>query len=295
IAYAIKSYINGTNLSKFIKRRRNETLVHLFNTFHTQKINVFFDESGKGKQRPNLLGALSIPQKVYGCDDFKYMNWFLKRQKLNIHWKNYNGSKLDKSNIQNLIEIFVLYKDYIKLNIINYHDGFLSSQPLFNQNDLNATIYSKLPERLIYGLIRGYGSEATVSADIYIDKATEYKRMKLNETLVTDLNSQSLYRGEKFIANKCEMLPKNTEVGLELTDVLLGMIRTIILNPKINEKTGNSTKAKVFLTVELLENEEVKKILSSIKYYEWRGHKQLTQINFEDYIFSFLLVHQFKI
>ncbi|MEH7105096.1 hypothetical protein AB0R72_21770 (plasmid) [Bacillus velezensis] len=266
---------------------------HLFNTFHTKQINVFFDESGKGiKQRPNLLGSLSIPKKVYECDDIKYMNWFLRKGKLNIHWKNYNGGHMDKANIKNLIEMFINYKDFIKLNVINYHYGFLTSQPLFAQKDLEATIYSKLPERLIYGLIRGYGSEATVSADIYIEAANEYDRINLSETLVTDLNSQSLYRGEKFIANSCEMLPKNTEVGLELTDVLLGLIRTIIQNPAI-DKAGRSAREKVNLTVDLLENQELKHILGDIKYYEWRGHKQLTKINFMDYIYSFLLQHHF--
>ncbi|MCY8867350.1 hypothetical protein MOD76_19775 [Bacillus spizizenii] len=266
---------------------------HLFNTFHTKKINVFFDESGKGiKQRPNLLGSLSIPKKIYECDDIQYMNWFLRKKTFHIHWKNYNGGRMDKANIQNLIELFITYKDLIKLNIINYHYGFLSSQPLFEQKDVEATIYSKLPERLIYGLIRGYGSEATVSADIYIEAASEYERIKLNETLVTDLNSQSLYRGEKFITTSCEMLPKNTEVGLELTDVLLGLIRTIIQNPDI-EGAGRSTKEKVNFTVELLQDKGLKNILSDIKYYEWRGHKQLTQINFIDYIDSFLLQHHY--
>lgn len=56
---------------------------HLFNTFHTREINVFFDESGKGDDRPNLLGALSIPKKIYEQDDIQYMNYFLKKK---IFW-----------------------------------------------------------------------------------------------------------------------------------------------------------------------------------------------------------------
>lgn len=262
---------------------------HLFNTFYTREMNVFFDESGKENDRPNLLGALSIPKKIYEADDIRYMNSFLKKKIVKFHWKQYNGNKNAKENIINLMEMFVLHKEFIKLNIINYHYGFLKGQELFSKKDRDDTIYSKLPERLIYGLIRGYGSDMRVSSTIYIDKSTEYETLELDKTLISTLNSHSLYRGEKFYAKECFMYPKNAEIGLELTDVLLGMVRTIIKNPVITNDTSKIEREKVSLTLELLNNKEFKEIFSNIKYYEWRGNKELNGVDFSDYIYAFLI------
>lgn len=265
---------------------------HLFSTFHKKKINVFFDESGKIGQRPNLLGAISIPKKIYQCDDIQELNKSLQDKEIKIHWKQYNGFIPYKKNITNMINIFSKYRDFIKLNIINYHHGFLNSQQLFEKEHQEHTIYSKFPERIIYGLIRGYGSETAIEADIFIDKATEYERIGLKDTILNTLNAHSLYRGEKFVAKDCFLYPKNTEIGLELIDVLLGLMRIIITNTSPQD-LSNSEKAKVALTIELLENEELKNLLSEVKYYEWRGHNQLTRIDFIDYIYSFLLQHKF--
>ncbi|MGH1329127.1 DUF3800 domain-containing protein [Bacillus pretiosus] len=262
---------------------------YLFQNFSDQEINVFLDESGKKKDRPNLMGALSIPKAIYNKDDIQYMNYFLKKELFKIHWKNFNGNTYVEENIKNLITVFSMYEEYIRLNVINYNYGFLKAHDLFSEDDINKTIYTKFPERLIYGLIRGYGSEMSLSADIFIDKANEYIGMNLEEVIIATLNTQSLYRGEKFYAKYCEMLPKNSEVGLELTDVLLGLIRTIIRNPTIQLSTSKIEREKVRLTAELLQNDALKKILKNMKYYEWRGNKELNKINFHDYIQAFLI------
>lgn len=262
---------------------------HLFNTFHTQEIHVFFDESGKESDRPNLLGSLSIPKKIYEQKEIQCMNESLRANQFKIHWKNYNGNSFVKEKIVELIDLFIQYEEYIKFNVINYHYGFLKDQQSFTKQDRDIAIYSKFPERLIYGLIRGYGSETHIIANIFIDKSTEYEKLKLDETLISTLNSQSLYRGEKFYAQDCEMLPKNSEIGLELIDVLLGIIRTIIINPQITEMSSKIKQAKVSLTTELLKNTKLIQTLSGLKYFEWRGNPRLTQIDFLDYIHAFLI------
>lgn len=262
---------------------------NLFNSFHTQEVSVFFDESGKESDRPNLLGSLSIPKKIYEQSEIQTMNNNLRANQFKIHWKNYNGNSFVKGKIVELVELFIRYEEFMKFNVIDYHYGFLKDQQSFTKQDRDMTIYSKFPERLIYGLIRGYGSETHVVANIFIDKSTEYEKLKLNETLISTLNSQSLYRGEKFYAEDCVMLPKNSEIGLELIDVLLGIIRTIIKNPHVTDMTSKVERAKVFLTTELLNDVELKRVLSEIKYFEWRGNPRLTQINFLDYIHAFLI------
>lgn len=262
---------------------------HLFQSFSKHEINVFFDESGKGMDRPNLLGALSIPRKSYESDDMQYINHFLRKKVFKIHWKNYNGDLQAKRNIEYLIDTLLLYKQLVKLNIINYHYGFLKGDEHYSQLERETVIYSKFPERLIYGLIRGYGNEMRVVSNIYIDKSTEYERLQLDQILKTTLNSHSLYRGEKFYAQECIMYSKNKEIGLELTDILLGITRVIILNPFITENTGKITKAKINLVVELLQNKDFKALLENMKYYEWRGGHSLNQVHFSDYISSFLI------
>lgn len=39
---------------------------------------IFFDESGKGSVKPNLMGGLSIPYEIYFQDDFQLLTQKLR-------------------------------------------------------------------------------------------------------------------------------------------------------------------------------------------------------------------------
>ncbi len=59
-------------------------------------------------------------------------------------------------------------------------------------------IYTKLPERILYGLLRHYGNNVYLEANIFIEYSTEYQKNELHKKVKEQLNIQSLYRGERF-------------------------------------------------------------------------------------------------
>ncbi|MFE0507139.1 hypothetical protein ACWF7H_20250 [Peribacillus butanolivorans] len=286
---------------------------HLFNTLSDKTIYVFFDESGKGNDRPNLMGSLSIPKDIYKQEIFSYYNYFLRKKEINLHWKKYRGEDIQRMNMVKAIELLFTFLPFIKLNVINYNSYYLKGRPNFTQKDIDNTIYTKFPERLIYGQIRGYGHEVTVNVEIFIDKANEYSGRKkkskklviedlgLNEQvneilnqeaiknslpvkMINTLNSQSMYRGENFYTNSCKMYPKNVEIGLELIDLFLGFVRIIIQNPN---PTSKGEQAKVEFIFDQLQNEDFCNFLENLTYFEWKGTQQLNKFDFKDYINAF--------
>ena len=101
------------------------------------------------------------------------------------------------------------------------------------------------------------------------------------------LNIQSLYRGEKFTINNCSTVPKHTEIGVELVDIILGIIRVILNFEKI-EKISKTYKAKVDLVNEILQIPNIYEFFASIKYFEWNSVNSLKEIKFKDYLDAYI-------
>ena len=98
------------------------------------------------------------------------------------------------------------------------------------------------------------------------------------------MNRQALSRGTNFEITKFEYKYKNEEIGVEFTDVILGVVRNII------ENKSSSTRArrKNCLIVEFLKNDEFNKFIRNIKYFEWNYSSSLTRVDFSDYVNIFL-------
>lgn len=45
------------------------------------KIEIFFDESGKNETKPMIMGAISIPEKIYLLDEVQAINKELQSKK----------------------------------------------------------------------------------------------------------------------------------------------------------------------------------------------------------------------
>ncbi len=244
------------------------------------KVNLFFDESGKDKKDTiKLMGSLMIPEKVYNCEDIVNLNNRLKKDDFKLHWTQYDGGKNESEIYKEIINVFSRYISLCGFNVIRYdYPEGVCKQKLDNM------IYSKLPERVMYGLLRYQGKGIEINADIYVEEATMYKSIKLHETLCREMNRQSLYRGTNFIINGFEYKKKNEEIGVELTDVLLGIIRNII----INRNESKRLKKKNMLITELLKNRKFNEFIRNIKYFEWNYSSRLNQIEFSDYVDIFL-------
>lgn len=247
----------------------------------SNNVKIFFDESGKQGDRPTTMGGLLIPSLVYDNKVIQNINDRLKSKEFELHWKNYSGHSEKGEVIKKVIQSIMKFSSLISFNIINYkkpNDKNIDTK-LFED-----MIYSKLPERILYGLLRNHGNNAKVDVDIFIEKATEYEKRNLKENISQQLNIQAMYRGQNYKINNCYYREKNEEVGVEVTDLLLGIIRTIILNKDNSNKLKNKNK----LIVELLKDENFYFFLSNINYFEWSNDTELSKIDFKYYIQLFL-------
>ncbi|WP_455543084.1 DUF3800 domain-containing protein [Intestinibacter sp.] len=243
------------------------------------KVNLFFDESGKNGDSIKTMGSLMIPEKVYNCSEIINFNKRLQENEFKLHWTQYNGGRKESEIYKEIIDTFSKYLSLCEFNVIRY-----DYPPDINKNKLDRMIYSKIPERVMYGLLRYQGKGINIHADIYVEDATMYNTIKLHETICDDMNRQSLYRGTNFTIDNFKYKHKNEEIGVEFTDVILGIIRNIIDNNNASKRAIN----KNLLIVEFLKNKEFNKFLRNVKFFEWNYSNSLTKVDFSDYINIFL-------
>lgn len=282
----------------------------------TELMNIFFDESGQDSDKPSTMGGLLIPSSVYKSAEMMNLNEKLKTKEIKLHWTEYTGDGKLRGNIKEAINVFSEFARYSKMNVINYNrstldwryklSGDLGSTKLSKrekQKTLNyATlmVYTKIPERIFYGLLRHFGKDLYIKTEIFIEKEGKYDKYGLENRLQENLNTQSLYRAEQFWVTNCEMVTKGEMIGVELVDLLLGIIRLILNNKPIpvgltveeySERKLKGLYMKTQLVIELLNNPLFYDFISNIKYYEWDSHKELSEVLFKDYLNMFMASH----
>lgn len=183
----------------------------------------------------------------------------------------------------------VLLFDQIEANsILTYNE---SNHDYF-EDMLRNMIYSKFPERIMYGILRFYTNNSKINASIYIEEATDYIQINLDKKLQEQLNEQAIYRGENFLVENCCYKKKTEIIGLEITDILLGITGNIIEDVSYsaleNNNKSNTKKAKEDLIVEILKNKSFYNFLSNINIFKWEGRSKLQTLNFEKYIKVYL-------
>ncbi|WP_077210395.1 DUF3800 domain-containing protein [Bacillus dakarensis] len=258
--------------------------------FTNHSIKVFFDESGKNQERPHLMAGILIPTQYYNTPAIQQLNEIIRNSKL--HWTDYNGDSQKRKKIWKILRTILQNEHLLKMNVISYDQSKieLNSKKLKHTypDIADQTIFMKFPERIIYGLLRGYGSHVHLDTQIFIEDDTTYHNSNydLRNQLFHQLNIQSIYRDERFTITEVDYLPKKTEVGIEITDILLGIVRTIIRN---DEPTTRSVREKNKFIISLLEAEpNFYQFLKSIKYFEWGNAHELLEVGFEGYLNIFM-------
>lgn len=270
--------------------------IHVLNT---EIMNIFFDESGRNNDKPTTMGGLLIPQKIYTAYEFNYLTEKLQSGKMKLHWTDYSGHAKTREDIIEAITLFSKFASYTKMNVISYNQALLNIRKrLSYEHDFSTLmIYTKIPERIFYGLLRNYGKDVYIKANIFIEEASRYIDFSLPTRITEQLNTQSLYRGEQFSVLDCTMHKKNEKIGIELVDLILGIMRTIITNPVIPSNLSNEElvaqglkkkKMKNDLVIQLLKINEFKEFLSNIRFFEWDSHKELSEVHFRDYLQLFM-------
>lgn len=259
-------------------KRGNITVTELINELESM---IFFDESGKKDDHPIMMGGLSIPKSIYSRDEFNNI------QGTKSHWVDFK----QKDTMRDLIKTISQFEELVKINVINYDytaieqatENFPEPQ---NKEFAMRTIYAKFPERIFYGLLRKNVKHISEVADVVIEKASEYEGY-VKDVVEKHLNVQAIYRGENFKVNSCHLKPKGTDVGLEITDLLLGIIRFIIKNePKTKSRRQEK---KIKFVIELLKNEPTYCLFSKrIKFFEWTKDNELREVDFNGYLKAFI-------
>lgn len=245
---------------------------------------ICFDESGKQSRDPiQLMGAISIPENIYRHSKFTDLHKL--NEVYNLHWKEYGGDGKNRNGIEKLFQYALPLAEYMQLNFIRYSRSLLAERAnIFldlggpKKEIVDDTIYAKLPERICYGLLRGYGEHNYIQATILIEDASEYRSRKLEQIIKNSLNSHSLYRGEDFIIRECGYRSKGQEVGIELTDILLGIVGVILDNPTVESR---KKKEKVDLILKLLKEHKLQPFLENLRLFELQQSDQLKEANIE--------------
>lgn len=271
-------------------------------------VQIFYDESGKQHEKIHFMGAILIPSRVYKeKNNHPELNSLIKEGSSPIHFTDYNGYGKSPERFKKLVSLALEHTAGMQFNVINYNISKIENiahpiKPVLN-DIVPMTIYNKLPERLIYGLLRKYGQHAYLDAMIHIEEDSSYNRESnsgpdktpainskdLRDTLLYQLNIQAVYRNESYKVSSVNFLTKRQEYGIELTDTLLGITRFIIEN---SLKDSSRINAKRKLIIELLETTNLKKfLLKNTRYYEWHYSDQLSPIPFSTYLNLFISTH----
>lgn len=188
------------------------------------------------------MGALAIPNDIYNLEDFNEITGKLRRNELKIHFTKFN--KKDTEDYTNLLVLLSKYAKYIRLNCILYKMSNYQNHPLY-AGYLDRMIYSKLPERAIYGVLRYFGSYSNINVTLYTEYSSQYENNRIASNLKRDLNIHSIYRNKSYKIIKSKLVKKNIEIGVEFTDLLIGILRFIILNAtEDRDSKTNKEKAK---------------------------------------------------
>ncbi|AZT91547.1 hypothetical protein ELD05_13630 [Caldicellulosiruptor changbaiensis] len=112
------------------------------------KVKIFLDESGiVREQKLGIMGALLIPEKVYNSRKFKELMDKFKINNITFHWNELSIHNQDK--YFDLLSSLTPFYKFIHANFLLYHYQNFRN---INDNEFKQMIYSKFPERVIYGL-----------------------------------------------------------------------------------------------------------------------------------------------
>ncbi|TCU79321.1 uncharacterized protein DUF3800 [Tissierella praeacuta] len=225
---------------------------------------VFFDESGKidrQKNKYSYYGALGIKKNQY-----EYINDILYQDEKNrreMHFQKFNLTDIDWY-LNVLFEVFnkATFNVYLvdRDKAINIADR-LSLSP----TKLRELLYIKIPERLIYGILRHLNDFYNVN--IYIDNCDEYDKYEIESKLEYQLNAQAVYRNKKYLINNVNQIDSKEDIILQATDVILGII-SFLVEKKYYSLKDNLTERDYNYITKNLNKDDKEVIVSNYSYNE---------------------------
>lgn len=262
------------------------------------KYNVFFDESEvKDLQLDmeiSLAGCLRAPQSLYSSTEIKSLTDELRRGSMKLHFSEYRKHDLKKYS-QALKRFFGENGKnikYLKFNLIAYtKDEYIRNHTAYSPANMRKMEYAKIPERVIYGSIRNISKYKPTEARLYIENSTEYSKIKLHKLLKEQLNVQSLYRNDNFTIETSLLYPKGKEIGIEMTDLILGIISVVMRNGESVDNTGEIISKRLFDKKKFIYSNKliIDPILKNVFYFEMNGVDRLTKREFIPFWNEFII------
>lgn len=239
-------------------------------------IKIFMDESGKDNHI-SLFGGVSIPTNKYNTLEIQRLNKKLINDDVHFHFTKY--SQYEYQSYFDLVHAFLSIADSISINIIAWKKNIFVQHSLL-QDLYGDMVYSKIPERVCYGLLRNHSNLVDISADLFIESSTEYRTRNLQETIKAQVNTHALYRYDSFRIKKSILAEKNEQIGLEFVDTLIGIIRFIMIHANVNDKSNrdsNTFKHKTYFIKSLLP--ELMVLMNKVNIFELTAQDHLTKIS----------------
>lgn len=262
------------------------------------KYNVFFDESEVESLRTNmaisLMGCLRVPGSLYSNPQIQNLTKQLRNGSMKLHFNEYNA-RFFKTYSQVLKEFFGENGEnvkYMKFNLIAYtKDEYINNHTAFTKTSMKRMEHAKIPERVIYGSIRNISKYKPTKVRLYIENSTEYSQFKLHNMLKEQLNVQALYRNDNFVIDTSLLYPKGKEIGIEITDMILGIISIVIRNGSSIDDTGRITSKKLYEKKNLIfkHKDLIESIFRNIYYFEMNGLDRLTRRDFTPFWNEFVI------
>lgn len=229
---------------------------------------IFYDESGKIDRNLNTdsyYGALGCTNKDY--NDIKS---YIK----NLEYKTeLHFTKFNLKHIERYLKVinYVFQKD-INLNV--YLVDIENAKNIANRLNLSMEklrelFYIKIPERLIYGILRDINEYRTVR--IIYDRCDEYENYNLKDMLSHQLNAQAVYRNLNCQITRIKDEDSKEESLLQVIDILLGIVTLLIEKKYYLLKETLESKAELEYILNLSSYSDEEKIFLKSCYSEKKG------------------------
>lgn len=226
---------------------------------------IFFDESGKIDRQTgkySYYGSLGIKKNQY-----EYINEALPKDenRRELHFQKFNLTDVD---IYLHVLSEVLDKAQFNVYLVDRDKALnIADRLLLSSTKLRELLYIKIPERLIYGILRHL--EDFYYVDIYIDKCDEYDEYNIKSKLEYQLNAQAVYRDKKYFIKNVTQIDSKNDIILQATDVILGIISFLIEEKYYSIKDNLTEKDFKYITDNITDDER-EVIISSYEYNEKR-------------------------
>lgn len=251
---------------------------------------IYFDESNK-LDSPNKKysyygaygGSLETMYKIT-----KSVREIFSRLKTRseLHFSTYDSSEYVKKYFQVLNH--VINKEIaMNILIVNNKDAAKSAEKMsIDIPNLRNLFYTKIPERLFYGLTRDLDNLQDVR--IKVDDATEYRTLAVYEKLKEQMNAHSAYRNKSYSVSS--VLGKNSKysIPLQIVDTFMGIVVFLMEESYYNNSVSSKSKSDLIYRF-LIENDNLIKFQQQITLFKWEGNEErMIQIPISEYISSFL-------